>query len=125
LSQEAARQVYIVDDDDAVRDSMRALLESFGVTVRDFASARDFLAAPCKTPSGCMLLDLHMPEMSGVELLEFLRARGSTLPVIVMTGRSDRALKDRVMRAGAFSLFDKPVDEVMLMSTLDRAFASI
>jgi FixJ family two-component response regulator len=123
LDQSLSRKVYVVDDDDAVRDSMRALLESLGMDVRDYPSAQDFLVHVCNNAKGCLLLDLHMPGMSGVELLELLRMRGSSLSVVVVTGRSDPVLKERVMRAGALTLLDKPVDEAILMDTLDRAFA--
>jgi FixJ family two-component response regulator len=122
LEQTTSRKVYVVDDDDAVRDSMRALLESSGMDVLDYSSAQEFLVHPCKR-RGCLLLDLHMPGMSGVELLEALRMQGSRLPVIAITGRSDPVLKERVMRAGALAFLDKPIDETLLMDALSRAFA--
>jgi FixJ family two-component response regulator len=117
------RMVHVIDDDEAVRDSMRALLESSGIAVCDYASARDFLVHLPASPKGCVLLDLHMPGMTGLELLDLLRAQGSKLPVIVISGRSDPLLKERVIRSGAQALLDKPVDESVLMSELDRAFA--
>jgi two-component system response regulator FixJ len=113
--------VHVVDDDEAVRDSMRALLESHGFEVRDYASAKDFLLGTPLQPMGCVLLDLHMPGMSGLELLDMLRARGSKLPVIAVTGRSDTALKERVVRAGALVLLDKPVADDTLLNSLMRA----
>ena len=119
----AQRKVYVVDDDEAVRDSMRAVLESFGIDVSDYPSAGDFLARVSAPTNGCMLLDLHMPGMSGLELLELMRQRGWDLPVIVITGRSDDLLKERALRAGVVALLDKPVDESTLMNALDRAFA--
>lgn len=93
MDQTISRKVYVVDDDDAVRDSMRVLLESSGLDVRVYSSAQEFLAHVCKSPKGCLLLDLHMPGMSGVELLEALRMQGSRLPVVIITGRSDPMLK--------------------------------
>ena len=117
------RKVYVVDDDEAVRDSMRAVLESFGIDVTDYASAGDFLTRVSAPIDGCMLLDLHMPGMSGLELLELMRRRGWNLPVIVITGRSDDLLKERALRAGVVALLDKPVDESTLMNALDRALA--
>ena len=118
----AQRKVYVIDDDEAVRDSMRALLESFGIGVSDYASAGDFLARVSAPANGCMLLDLHMPGMSGLELYELMRRRGWDLPVIVITGRSDDLLKERASRACVVALLDKPVEEPTLMNALDRAF---
>jgi two-component system response regulator FixJ len=116
-------KVYVVDDDEAVRDSMRVLLESWGLEVADFPSAGDFLARNAEDGFGCLLLDLHMPGMNGLELLEHMQAQGMRLPTIVITGRSDSFLKERALRAGALALLDKPVDDVVLMSSLERAFA--
>ena len=113
--------VHVVDDDEAVRDSTRALLETHGFEVRDYSSARDFLLGTPLKPDGCVLLDLHMPGMSGLELLDLLRARGSKLPVIAVTGRSDAALKERVIRAGALMLLDKPVADDALLRALSLA----
>jgi two-component system response regulator FixJ len=121
LDQTVRKKVYVVDDDDAVRDSMCIFLESCGLDVREFRSAREFLATLCAHPTGCLLLDLHMPEMNGLELLELLRERGSQLPVVMFTGRSDSALKERALRSGAVML-DKPVSDDILLGALDRAF---
>jgi len=115
--------IHVVDDDEAVRDPMRALLESHGLEVRDYASARAFLIGTPLQPTGCVLLHLHMPGMGGLELLDTLRARGSKLPVIAFTGRSDSALKARVVRAGALMLLDKPVADDMLLGSLARALS--
>ena len=117
------RKVYVIDDDDAVRDSMRAVLESFEIDVSDYPSASDFLAQVNAPANGCMLLDLHMPGISGLELVEIMRKRGWSLPVIAMTGRGDGILKERLLRAGAEVVLDKPVDETTLTHALDRAFA--
>jgi two-component system response regulator FixJ len=115
--------VHVVDDDEAVRDSMSALLESYGIQVRTYSSANAFLLTSPAQPEGCMLLDLHMPGMSGLELLDALHVRGSKLPVIAITGRSDASLKLRAVRAGAVTLLDKPVTDDMLMNWLSRALA--
>jgi two-component system response regulator FixJ len=119
-----AATVYLVDDDFAVRDSLRIMLESYGLAVQDYGSARAFLADTGRRGRGCLVLDLHMPEMSGLELLEVLREQRSALPVIVFTGRDDVDLKDQVERAGALALFAKPVDIEVLVQTIERALGS-
>lgn len=119
------RSVHVIDDDEAVRDSMRALLESMGMEVSDYPSARDFLLCLDDRPMGCILLDLHMPGMTGLELLDLLRMRGLRVPVVAVSGRIDDALRERVLRAGALALLEKPVGESTLMSELDRAFFGV
>lgn len=114
--------VCVVDDDAAVRDSVRVLLESHGLVVRDYASAREFLDDATGMDAGCLLLDLHMPEMTGLELLESLRQQKIPTAAIVITGRSDSALRARAQRAGALALLDKPVDEDELMQSIELAF---
>ena len=118
------RTIFIVDDDDAVRDSLRALLESLDFEVHDFGSAMEFLDRKNGTRADCLLLDLHMPQIDGIRLLEQMRANGSQLPTIVITGRSDPILKKRAMENGAFALFDKPVAEDALLRAIDHAIAT-
>jgi two-component system, LuxR family, response regulator FixJ len=120
-----ARKIYIVDDDEAVRDSLRALLEAVDIEVTDYASAQEFLARRNGDSNACLLLDLHMPGMSGIELLEHMQAEGSQLPTIVITGRSDPVLTDRALRSGALALFDKPVGEETLLAAIRRVLAPI
>ena len=115
--------VYVVDDDDAVRDSLRSLLESHGLTVRDFASANEFLADGQQRKAGCVLLDVHMPSMTGLQLLERLRKDRSRLPVIAITGRCDLTLKRKIAQAGAFALLEKPMDDDILIWTIESAVA--
>jgi two-component system, LuxR family, response regulator FixJ len=91
--------------------------------VRAYASAGEFLHANPDQPKGCVLLDLHMPGMTGLELLETLQARRSKVPVIVITGRSDSFLKERAARAGAVALLDKPVADDKLLDFLALALA--
>jgi two-component system response regulator FixJ len=112
--------VYIVDDDGDVRESAQALLESYDLTVQAFDSARAFLAgfkAGCKA---CLLLDLNMPEMSGLELLELLRRLKIGMPVIIVTAQGDADAAEHARRAGAFAFLQKPVDD-SLIATVGRA----
>ena len=119
-----AGKIYIVDDDDAVRDSLRILLESFDFEVSDYSSAQEFLAKRNGKSDACLLLDLHMPGMSGIELLERMQAEGLLLPTIVITGRSDAVLKHRALRSGALEVIDKPVADDVLLGAIGRAFVS-
>jgi FixJ family two-component response regulator len=112
--------VYIVDDDESVRDSARALLESYDLTVEDYGSAEAFLGRFDADSRGCVLLDVNMPEMSGLELLEFLRGRQIAIPVIIVTAQKDTALQERARRAGAFAFFEKPVD-ASIITAIGRA----
>jgi two-component system, LuxR family, response regulator FixJ len=115
--------VAVVDDDEAVRDSLKALLESYAYDVRDFTSPEEFLRAGHPAADGvvCLILDLHMPGMGGVAFLELLRRRGSRLPVIVITGRTDSLLRKRVESAGVVAMLEKPVDDEILLATLTRS----
>jgi two-component system response regulator FixJ len=110
-----------VDDDEAVRDSVQVLLESYGMTVRAFGSAEEFLAHAPSEPA-CLILDVHMPGMGGVALLEHLRDRSDRLPVIVITGRSDAGLRRRVERAGVAAMLDKPVEDEQLIGAIRAIF---
>jgi two-component system, LuxR family, response regulator FixJ len=116
--------VYIVDDDDAVRDSLRSLLESHGLTVRDYTSADAFLVDGDSSKIGCLLLDLHMPGTTGLQLLGKLRKDRARLPVIAITGRSEPMLKKQVAQAGAFALLEKPMSDEVLLWTIESAIAA-
>jgi FixJ family two-component response regulator len=115
--------IYIVDDDEGVRESARALLESYDLTVEDYGSAQAFLAGFETGSRGCVLLDVNMPEMGGLELLEWLRGRRIGIPVIIVTAQDDVAIQERARRAGAFAFLAKPVDHTII-ATIDRALAA-
>ncbi len=115
--------VYIVDDDEAVRDSTCMLLESHNLRTKAFASAGAFLDAFEPGCAACIILDLHMPQMSGVKLLEHLRSRGLSTPVIVVSGRRDPVLDQQIRRAGALGILSKPTDDTDLLA-LVRMVAS-
>jgi FixJ family two-component response regulator len=110
--------VYVVDDDEAVRDSTCLLLESQDIAVRDFATPGAFLAGFEARGARCIVLDLHMPEMNGLELLETLRGRGVTTPVIVVSARSDRIIDSQIRQAGVSAIFSKPYDDESLLARL-------
>lgn len=111
--------IHIIDDDDAVRDSTRALLESYGYEAREHASAEAFLSHS-KENAACLLVDHHMPGMTGVELLEHLRAQGDRTPALVLTGRSDPAIAARAARLGV-KLLQKPLGHDQLLEWIKLA----
>lgn len=112
--------LIIVDDDEDVRDSMGALLESAGYSVKTFASAKALLAERTIAP-GCLIADIRMPEMDGLELQEELRRRGNDTPVIIMTGHGDVPLAVRAMKAGALDFIEKPFSDEVMLSSISRA----
>jgi len=113
--------IFIVDDDDAVRDSLRFLLEAHGMTVQDFDSTADFAEAYRAHARACLILDLHLPLMSGLEFLASRGKDGLELPVIMVTGRGDDVSRARALELGAFAFLEKPVDDRELLSTIERA----
>lgn len=117
--------VCIVDDDEAVRDSLKAMLESYGLPVRDFPSALAFLEAGDYHHCRCLILDLHMPVMTGLELLETLRAKNVAVPALMVTGQPDPRLAPRLAKAGLSALLAKPVsDDVLLARIADAVGAT-
>jgi two-component system response regulator FixJ len=121
VTTDAQPTVHLVDDDAAVRDSLKTLLESYGLDVRDYSSALEFLAKAAASDAGCLVLDLHLPVVSGLDLLALMRHRKISFPVVFVTGRSDKETKERALRAGAVAFLDKPVGEDALIAAIDEA----
>jgi two-component system response regulator FixJ len=119
------RRVYIVDDDEAVRDSLAVLLESKAYTVKGFASALEFLAAAPSLPVGCLIVDIRMPVMDGLELQECLNTGGLEFPMIVITGHGDVLLAVRAMKAGAVDFIEKPFASEAILDSLAAAFTRL
>ena len=115
--------LLIVDDDTDVRDSLRALLESAGFTVRDFDSAKKVLADSSISQGACLIADIRMPDMDGLELQEELSRRQVGLPVIIVTGHGDVPLAVRAMKAGAIDFIEKPFDGEHMLDSVRRAIA--
>lgn len=114
--------VFIVDDDDVVRDSLKVLLELRKYRVLDFGSAAAFLADRGNAPeAGCLVLDIHMPDMTGIELLRQLRSSGDRIPAILITGRRDTATQNQAQSLGAVALLDKPISHPALFSAIEQA----
>ncbi len=115
--------VYFVDDDAAVRDALSLLLSLKGFLSQVFASAETFLDTYRPEWRGCLLTDLRMSGMSGIELQQELAARGAALPVVVLTAHGDVATTRAAMKAGAYDFLEKPVDEQILVDVLKNAIA--
>ena len=115
--------VYIVDDDAVVRDSLRLLIETEGLAVVDFDSADAFLAHCTRGCRGCVISDIHMPGISGLELQATLDERGIRLPVIMLTGQADVPAAVQSLKAGAFDFIEKPFDPQLLLDQVTRALA--
>ncbi len=113
--------VFIVDDDEAVRDSLRLLLKSIGLPVRTFASAQEFLPGYEARQPGCLVLDIRMPGMSGLELQQQLNMRGATIPVVFITGHGDIPMAVEAMQHGAFDFLQKPFRDQDLIDRVQRA----
>ena len=114
-------RVLVVDDDRSVREALRSVLQEHGIAVEDYASAEAFLAAYQPRPDECLLLDVYLPEMSGLQLVSELRRAGRNLPVVMITGKGDVAVAVQAMKAGALDFVEKPVATAQLLSCLERA----
>lgn len=116
--------VFVVDDDDAVRNSLRLLLKSVGLPTVAFASAREYLDSWHPAQPGCLVLDVRMPGMSGLDLQRELARRGSPLPVVLVTGHGDIPMAVAALKAGAQDFLEKPVDDEALVAAIHRALAT-
>lgn len=116
-----SRVVHIVDDDEAVRRSLAFMLSSAGLPVRVYGSATDFLEALGDAQRGCLITDIRMPDMSGIDLLRRIKERAPCLPAIVITGHGDVALAVEAMKAGAIDFIEKPFDEDAILAAVKAA----
>ena len=115
--------MFVVDDDQAMRNSLKWLIESVGVGVESFASADEFLAHYQAGRSGCLVLDVRMPGMSGLELQEHLIKENIHIPVVIITGHGDVPMAVRAMKAGAVDFIEKPFNDEALLDAIRRALA--
>lgn len=116
--------IHAIDDDDAARDSLRFLLETAGQQVRTYENAAAFLAQLPVQGIGCVITDVRMPGMTGIELLKTLKARSFPLPVIVITGHGDIPLAVEAMREGAADFLEKPYEDVALLESIRRSLSA-
>jgi two-component system response regulator FixJ len=117
------RVIYVVDDDPAIRRSLERLLETADLRVNSYATPAAFLNVAAGLPAGCLLLDLRMPEMNGLELQARLLALRPDLPVIVVTGQGDVQSAVRAMKAGAIDFIEKPYRDADLITAIESALA--
>ncbi len=117
-----AQTVHIIDDDSLVRDSIRLFLESSGFQTKSYPSARAFISAIDKTTDGCVVTDVRMPEMNGIDLLIKLHQSGLRLPVILISGHADVALAVHAMKQGAVDFIEKPFHADSLIAAVRLAF---
>jgi two-component system, LuxR family, response regulator FixJ len=113
--------VHIIDDDDALRDSLSFLLSTAGIEAIAHESAAAYLGDSRRSASGCIVTDVRMPGISGIDLLRKLKADGSSVPVIVMTGHGDVPLAVEAMKLGAFDFLEKPFDDDALLASVRSA----
>ncbi|HEX7657806.1 MAG TPA: response regulator FixJ [Sphingomonas sp.] len=113
--------IYLVDDDDSVRRSIGFMLKTSGFTVRAYPSGIDFLKDVKALDPGCILLDIRMPDMDGLEVQRELAARGIAMPVIVLTGHGDVATAVEAMKNGASDFIEKPFEKAVLLEAIERA----
>jgi FixJ family two-component response regulator len=113
--------IAVVDDDDFVRSAMESLVRSLGMRVATFSSAEAFLQSPCLDEADCLITDLQMPGISGLELQQRLLAQGRHMPVIILTAFPDERLRLQAERAGAVGFFAKPCDGQAMVDCLDAA----
>jgi two-component system, LuxR family, response regulator FixJ len=112
--------IFVVDDDQSVRDSLRWLLESIRYKVETYVSAAEFLKYYDPNQPGCLILDVRMPEVSGLQLQEILAARRVQLPVIMITGHGDVSMAVRAMKAGALDFIEKPFNDDQFLECIQR-----
>jgi FixJ family two-component response regulator len=113
--------VFVVDDDQAMRNSLKWLIESVSMEVETFESADAFIRSYYPGRSGCLLLDVRMPGMSGLELQEYLRDNQIAIPVIIITGHGDVPMAVRAMKSGAVDFIEKPFNDELLLESIRHA----
>lgn len=115
--------IFLADDDPAIRDAIECLLRASGLAVETFSSATDFLASDAVQRPGCLVLDVRMPGMSGLDLQKHLRETHCPMPIIFITGHGDVPMAIRAMKAGAFDFLEKPFQTEALVDRIHQALA--
>src|SRR5499425_696704 len=116
--------VTIVDDDESVRSALQGLMKAVGLPARSFASAEEFLESGARAQTGCLIADIRMPGMSGLQLQATLNANGSRIPIIFITAHGDEKMRMQALRAGALEFIAKPFDDEALVASVQAALES-
>lgn len=119
------RLIHLVDDDEAIRRSAGFMLKTSGFRVQTFESGDHLLKSAASLEPGCILLDIRMPGMDGLEVQQALKERGVGLPVVIMTGHGDVTLAVQAMKAGAVDFIEKPFEKAVLLGAIDQAFSRL
>lgn len=122
---DAGKVVHVVDDDDSVRRSVGFMLKTSGYKVQPYSSGAEILKEAKALDPGCILLDIRMPGMDGLEVQEALRNHGVSLPVIIMTGHGDVPLSVKAMKAGAIDFIEKPFEKEVLITAIETGFGAL
>jgi two-component system response regulator FixJ len=117
--------IHIVDDEEAIRRSSSFMLKTSGYAVATYASGPAFLEVAKEVEPGCILLDVRMPQMDGLEVQKILAQRGVNMPVVVLTGHGDVTIAVRAMKAGAIDFIEKPFEKAVLLSAITAGFARL
>lgn len=117
--------IHIIDDEDAIRRSASFMLKTSGYAVQAWASGTEFLKDARHAEHGCILLDIRMPEIDGLEVQRQLAERGVTMPIVIMTGHGDVSIAVRAMKAGAVDFLEKPFEKAALIGAIEEAFNRI
>ena len=110
--------ISIVDDDDSVRTALKSLIDSVGFRAEVFGSGEEFLKSPCLAQTDCLIADVRMPGMSGLELQERLHAAGSHVPIVFISAHDDKEARARGLRGGAIAFLQKPFSEDSLLGAI-------
>ena len=110
--------VFVIDDDESICRSLRRLLQSAGFHVRTFISGNDFLNQVCQNMSGCIILDVRMPEIGGLELQKRLNDSGCKMPIVFMSAHQDAGTRGKALNAGAIAFLQKPFEDQLLIETI-------
>jgi FixJ family two-component response regulator len=115
------RTIGIIDDDESVRRALRRLVQAAGLNAETFATAEEFLESPPQRVRDCLILDVHLPGMSGRDLQQRLTAEGRTVAIVFITAYPDQQVREQALRAGAVAFLEKPFEDQSLLDAVDRA----